>query len=140
MDIIRAAPFFRDKVGGIDFGIIHLFAIDSIQRIEFEITDPAKPSFFTLWPCKYGNVPIWQLTQTDILHVGWAYSEQAQRWYIEAIEIPEGNYSLNAMAVKIACVMIFVVPILIIYIFQQRNFTESIERMRRSRPGTAQVQ
>lgn len=47
---------------------------------------------------------------------------------IEAIEIPEGNYSLNAMAVKIACVMIFVVPILVIYIFQQRNFTESIER------------
>jgi multiple sugar transport system permease protein len=47
---------------------------------------------------------------------------------LEAIELPENDYSMTLMAVKMAAALIFVLPMLIIYLFTQRNFTESIER------------
>lgn len=47
---------------------------------------------------------------------------------LNAIKLPENDYSMTLMAVKMAAALIFVVPLLIIYLFTQRNFTESIER------------
>lgn len=47
---------------------------------------------------------------------------------LNAIEIPESTYSVNIMAVKMAAALIFVLPMLVIYLFTQRQFTESIER------------
>lgn len=47
---------------------------------------------------------------------------------LNAIELPENDYSMTLMAVKMAAALIFVLPMLVIYLFTQRNFTESIER------------
>ena len=47
---------------------------------------------------------------------------------LNAIKLPENDYSLTIMAVKMAAALIFVLPMLVIYLFTQRNFTESIER------------
>ena len=47
---------------------------------------------------------------------------------LNAIELPENNYSMTILAVKMAAALIFVLPMLVIYLFTQRNFTESIER------------
>ena len=47
---------------------------------------------------------------------------------LNAIKLPENDYSMTLMAVKMAAALIFVAPMLVIYLFTQRNFTESIER------------
>ena len=47
---------------------------------------------------------------------------------LDAIKLPENDYSMTIMAVKMAAALIFVLPMLVIYLFTQRNFTESIER------------
>lgn len=47
---------------------------------------------------------------------------------LNAIKLPENDYSMTLMAVKMAAALIFVAPLLVIYLFTQRNFTESIER------------
>ena len=47
---------------------------------------------------------------------------------LNAIKLPENDYSMTLMAVKMASALIFVLPMLVIYLFTQRNFTESIER------------
>ena len=47
---------------------------------------------------------------------------------LKAIKLPENDYSMTLMAVKMAAALIFVLPMLVIYLFTQRNFTESIER------------
>lgn len=47
---------------------------------------------------------------------------------LDAIKLPENDYSMTLMAVKMAAALIFVIPMLVIYLFTQRNFTESIER------------
>lgn len=47
---------------------------------------------------------------------------------LNAIELPENDYSMTLMAVKMAAALIFVLPMLVIYLFTQRHFTESIER------------
>lgn len=47
---------------------------------------------------------------------------------LNAIELPENDYSRTLMAVKMAAALIFVLPMLVIYLFTQRSFTEGIER------------
>lgn len=47
---------------------------------------------------------------------------------LNAIQLPENDYSMTLMATKMAAALIFVAPMLVIYLFTQRNFTESIER------------
>ena len=47
---------------------------------------------------------------------------------LSRITVPNGNYSLTLTAAKIAGALLFVAPLLIIYLFTQRHFTESIER------------
>lgn len=47
---------------------------------------------------------------------------------LASITVPSGVYSVALMAVKIAGALIFVGPLLVIYLFTQRHFTESIER------------
>ena len=47
---------------------------------------------------------------------------------LNSITVPNGEYSVSVMAVKMAAALIFVLPLLIIYLFTQRHFTESIER------------
>jgi len=47
---------------------------------------------------------------------------------LNAIKLPENDYSMTIMAVKMAAALIFVLPMLVIYLFTQKNFTESIER------------
>ena len=47
---------------------------------------------------------------------------------LNAIKLPENDYSTTIMAVKMAAALIFVLPMLVIYLFTQKNFTESIER------------
>ena len=90
------------------------------RKVMLPLAKPAKITVFLF-------SLVWHWDETYLTGIFYTkYSTLATA--IEAIEIPEGNYSLNAMAVKIASVMIFVVPILAVYIFQQRNFTESIER------------
>ena len=47
---------------------------------------------------------------------------------LNAIKLPENDYSMTLMAVKMAAALIFILPMLVIYLFTQKNFTESIER------------
>lgn len=47
---------------------------------------------------------------------------------LATVTVPNGVYSVALMAVKIAGALIFVGPLLIIYLLTQRHFTESIER------------
>lgn len=47
---------------------------------------------------------------------------------LNTMELPENDYSMSLLAVKMAAALIFVAPMLVIYLFTQRNFTESIER------------
>lgn len=47
---------------------------------------------------------------------------------LKTITTPNGDYSVSLMMVQMACALILVAPLLIIYLFTQRYFTESIER------------
>ena len=47
---------------------------------------------------------------------------------INTITVPTGTYSVAVMSVMMAGALIFVLPMLVIYLFTQRHFTESIER------------
>ena len=47
---------------------------------------------------------------------------------ISKVNLQEGEYSVSIMPVKMASALLFIAPMLIMYFFTQRLFTESIER------------
>lgn len=96
----------------------------STYKVFFKVMLPlAKPAMITVFLFSM----VWHWNETYL--TGLFYTRIGTlATALNAIELPENDYSMTLMAVKMAAALIFVLPMLIIYLFTQRNFTESIER------------
>lgn len=96
----------------------------STYKVFFKVMMPlAKPAKITVFLFSM----VWHWNETYL--TGLFYTRiSTLATALNAIELPENDYSMTLMAVKMAAALIFVLPMLVIYLFTQRNFTESIER------------
>ena len=96
----------------------------STYKVFFKVMLPlAKPAKITVF--LFSMVWHWNETyETSLFYT----RIQTLATSLNSITIPEGEYSVTVMAVKMASALIFVLPLLVIYLFTQRHFTESIER------------
>ena len=96
----------------------------STYKVFFKVMLPlAKPAWVTVFLFSM----VWHWNETYL--TGLFYTRIGTlATALNAIKLPENDYSMTIMAVKMAAALIFVLPMLVIYLFTQRSFTESIER------------
>jgi len=96
----------------------------STYKVFFQVMLPlAKPAKITVFLFSM----VWHWNETYLTSLFYTRI-QTLSVALNTITVPTGTYDVAVMAVMMAGALIFVLPMLVIYLFTQRHFTESIER------------
>ena len=91
MDVVCAAPLFRQEMRGIDVCAEHVLPIDRIQRIKQHKADLPAAALPALGPGEGGDAPVIKRAQADVLHMRGADGKQVQ--FVRACSPGTGRYA-----------------------------------------------